>query len=216
MMRRMDLLPEAYVRRRRERRTLAFIVLAGAFVLLGLIVWYFMTVGQISGARNDLAAVQARNASLQAEIDALQHFAELEAEVAAKRTALQTVMAGDIDWPSIMTEVAMVIPGETWLTGLTTSAGATEGASPVGTETNPIRVSTKQPVGRISFTGNSICLPSVAKWLIRLATVDEFSAVWLGSATEGDTRPGCEVATFSNTVELNDEAFSQRFQGELE
>lgn len=218
MMRRIDLLPVAYAQRRRERRNVSYVLIVGAIIVLLLIGWYFLLRSDIAEARDELAVVNAQNAALQDQIDELARFAALDAEVKAKRTALQTVFAGDIDWPAIMTEIAMVVPGEVWLDSLTASAGTTEGASPVASETNPIRLSRQIPVGRLTFAGNSAsCMPGVAKWLIRLATVTEFDAAWLDGATESDSRPGCEPpVTFGSTLELNQKALSHRFEGELE
>jgi hypothetical protein len=86
----------------------------------------------------------------------------------------------------------------------------------VGTESNAIRITGKEPAGRIQFTGKTVCMPGVARWLVRLGTVKDFTAIWLNSATEADTRPGCEVVDFDSTVELSQSARSDRFQGELE
>ena len=217
MMRRIDLLPQAYAQRRRDRRNVSIVLVVGAFIILLLIGWYFMIRSDISSARDELATVEARNLQLQAQIDELQRFADLDAEVKAKRTALQTVFAGDIDWPAIMTEIAMVVPGEVWLDQLQ-AAGTAEGAAAVPTQSNAIRLTRRATVGSLSFNGNSAsCMPGVAKWLIRLATVDEFDAAWLGSAAESDTRPGCEPpVTFTSTLELNEKSLSHRFEGELE
>lgn len=213
MMRRVDLLPERYVARRRERRNL-FIVAVAALVLLLLLLGYWLVLGtQISSAENDLAATQAQNEQLQRQIDELQRFALLEQEVIAKRTALQTVMAGDVRWPGLLTELAMVIPGEVWLSGLNGSAGTTEGASAVGTETAPIRITDRVTFGRIQFQGNALSMPGVARWLIRLGQVDSFAALWLNSATRSEATLGNpSVTTFDSTLELGDEALSGRFQ----
>lgn len=218
MIRRIDLLPSSYAERRRQRRNVSLVIMVGAFILLLLIGWYFLLSSQINSARDELAAAEAQNRNLEEQIAALQVFAELDAEVRNKKIALQTVFAGDIDWPAIMTEIAMVVPGEVWLDTLTASAGATEGSAQVGSETNEIPLSRQVPVGRISFTGNSAsCMPGVAKWLVRLANVDEFEAAWIGSATESDTRAGCEPpVTYDSTLELNQKALSHRFEGELE
>lgn len=215
-MRRIDLLPAAYLERRRQRRNVASIVGAALVVFLLLMVWFLLLTTQISDANDELADVRRQNDVLEAEIAELARFAALEAEVQSKRTALQTVMAGDIDWPAMMTQIAMVIPGEVWLGSFTTSAGTTEGAAPAGTETNAIRISQRFPAGRIQFDGHSVCMPGVARWLIRLGTVEDFSAIWLTSATEQDTRPGCEQVDFTSTLELSETAVSNRFQGELE
>lgn len=218
MIRRIDLLPVAYIERRRDRRNRFGVVLLTLALVVVMLLYYFYLGSQINDARNELADAQAGNAQLQAQINELQRFADLDAEVKAKRTALTTAFAGDIDWPAIMTEVAMVVPGEIWIDLLSASAGTTEGAAAVASETNAIRLSGKTPVGRISFNGNSAsCMPGVAKWLIRLATVEEFDAAWLGSAAEADSRPGCEPpVVFGSTLELNEKALSHRFEGELE
>src|SRR5688500_17942375 len=218
MMRRIDLLPVAYVQRRRERRNVSYVLIAGAVIVLLLIGWYFLLRSDIADARDELAGVNAENAALQAQIDELQRFALLDAEVKAKRTALNTVFAGDIDWPAIMTEIARVVPGDVWLESRQSSAGTAEGAAPVASETNPILLTDKTTVGRITFNGNSAsCMPGVARWLVRLAAVDEFDAAWIGQATEADSRPGCEPpVTFDSTLQLNAKALSHRFEGELE
>jgi Tfp pilus assembly protein PilN len=218
MIRRIDLLPPSYAARRQDRRNRSLVLVAGLVVLVLLLGWYFLLRTQVANARTELASVQQENANLQSQIDELQRFALLDAEVKAKRTALQTVFAGDIDWPAIMTEIAMVVPGEVWLDSLVASAGQTEGAAAVPSEANPIRLSKQTPIGRITFNGNSVsCMPGVAKWLIRLTTVEEFEAAWLGSAAEPDSRPGCEPPViFNSTLELNRKALSHRFEAGAE
>lgn len=215
-MRRIDLLPPVYAQRRRQRRNLGLVAVAGLLVLLLLLGWWLLLGFQVNDAENRLVDVQTRNAQLEEQIAELQRFAELAAEVEAKRTALQTVFAGDVDWPALMTEIAMVIPGEVWLTNLTASAGQTEGAAPVGTETAAVRIDSKEPFGRIAFNGTSLSMPGVAKWMLRLETVREFFAVYLNSAAaaEGD-EAGVRLVTFDNTLELSNRAASRRFQGRI-
>jgi Tfp pilus assembly protein PilN len=212
MMRQIDLLPASYAEKRRERRTLVLVIGGGLAVLLALVAWWLMLGGQVSEAESELADAQARNAELDARIAELQRFAELEAEVQTKEVALASVMTGDVAWPSVLTEVAMVIPGEVWLTDFTASAGLTEGATPVGTETAPVRVATAAPTGRIQFQGGSLSMPGVSKWLIQLAGTDGFSAVWLNSAAEAEaTETTSSFIEFDSTIELNEKSLSGRF-----
>jgi Tfp pilus assembly protein PilN len=211
-MRRIDLLPQRYAEQRRQRRNLGLVVVAGLVALLLLLGWWFLLGQQIGNAEDELADVQATNAQLESQIAELQRFAALEAEVQAKRQALNTIMAGDVDWPATLTEIAMVVPGEVWLTNLTASAGQTEGATQVGTETAPVRVSNRQPFGRIQFQGQSLSMPGVAKWMTRLESVKEFFAVYLNSATKAEGEDTVEIITFDTTLELGNRAASGRFQ----
>ncbi len=212
MMRQIDLLPARFAERRRERRTIALVIGGGLALLLALVAWWLMLGGQISDAESELADIQDRNAALEGQIARLQRFAELESEVQTKETALEGVMAGDVAWPSVLTEVAMVIPGEVWLTNFVASAGLTEGATPVGTETAQVRISGAAPTGRIQFQGGSLSMPGVSKWLIQLRQTEGFSAAWLNSAVEAEsaetTAPFIE---FDSTIELNEKALSERF-----
>lgn len=210
MMLRVNLLPESYRKRRRQRQTLAAIVGVGLLIVVLLLGWWVVLSNQVNDQRDQLAAARTHNAQLQAEIGRLQQFADLQTEVQSKQQALQTVMAGDVDWPAIMTELAMVVPGEVWLVGFTASAGQTEGSTPVGTETNPIRVAKQEPFGRIEFTGDALAMPGVAKWLIELQRVKEFQGAWLESAASTQLG-GTTVYNFTNTIELSDKAASGRF-----
>jgi Tfp pilus assembly protein PilN len=208
MMKRIELLPARYAERRRQRQLVSGVVAVGVVLVLLLVGWWFLLESQISDKRDELAEVQAQNAQLQAQIDELQRFADLQAEVETKQAALVTVMTGDVDWPRLMTELAMVVPGEAWLDNLTASAAVLEGATTVGTETAAVRISDQTPFGRIQFTGNSLTMPGVAKWLIRLGTVRQFEAVWLNSAIRAEVT---EIVDFDNTIELNNKAASERF-----
>lgn len=215
MMRRIDLLPSTYQEQRRQRRNFALVIAATLVILLLIGAWWFQLGMQIGDENDKLDAARERNAQLSAEIATLERFERLEAEVIAKRTALVTVMRGDVDWPALMTELAMVIPGEVWLTGLSASAGTTEGAAPVGTETAPIRVSDQVPFGRIQFQGKSLSMPGVAKWLVSLRNVREFAAIWLNTATVTEVAGQPSVVDFDSTLELSDRAASNRYQGDL-
>ena len=214
-MRRVELLPTRYVERRRQRRNTGIVVIAALLVLLLMLGWWFLLGSQIAAEQQNLAAAQEENAQLNQQIAELQRFANLELELQTKQQALASVFAGDIRWPALLTEIAMVIPGEVWLTNLTSSAGAAEGAGTVGTETATVRISNKLPTGRIQFTGQSLSMPGVAKWLIRLGTVRAFSAIWLNSANATGGAEGVpSLVTFDSTLELGDDALSKRFVGE--
>jgi Tfp pilus assembly protein PilN len=214
MMRQIDLLPASFAEKARERRNLTLVITGGLALLLGLVAWWFMLGGQVGSAESELSDVQAQNTKLRTQIAELQRFADLEAEVQAKEMALQTVMAGDVAWPSILTEIAMVVPGEVWFKDITASAGVTEGATQVGTETAPVLINKKTPIGRVQFNGASLDMPGVAKWLIRLSDTKGFAGVWLNRASETqDGNAGQSYFDFESTIELNKRMLSKRYVG---
>jgi Tfp pilus assembly protein PilN len=213
MMRRIDLLPQRFVARRRERRNVAVILAVGVLLLLLLIGWWVLVQMNIGSEKERLETAQARNAQLNAQIAELQEFALLDAEVQAKRQALESVMAGDIRWPAILSEIAMVIPGEVSLQTVSASSASAVGGAPVGTETAAIRISNQDPVGRIQFSGESLTMPGVARWLIRLGGGRPFHAAYLTSASATQEEGAITSVNFSNTVELGEASLSRRFQG---
>jgi Tfp pilus assembly protein PilN len=215
MMRRVDLLPHLYTQRRIERRLIGYVLVGGLAPLLVMVLWFMSLTGGVDEEKQKLEAARVVNAGLQAEIDELARFAALDAEVTAKESALRTVMTGDLNWPALMTQVAMVIPEEVWLDTLVASAGQTEGSGQVGTETAAIRISEGTPTGRIQFAGQALSMPSVAEWLLQLRKVDAFAAIWLNSASGSRGDVETEVFTFDSTLELGQAALSQRYLGEL-
>ena len=216
MMRRIDLLPPAYAQRKRERNALLMVGIGAAVAVLLLLGWWFWLGMQINDAETELARIQQTNADLEADIAELQRFVDLQNEVDAKRTALQTVMQGDVDWPGVLAEIAMVLPGETWLTNLNGSAGITEGFTEVPTETSPIPVAADETFGRIQFEGVSLTMPGVAKWMLRMEGVDSFFATYLQSATLEESEDEQETVVFQASIELGDKAASGRFQQRLD
>ncbi|MEA2476221.1 MAG: hypothetical protein QOC87_420 [Actinomycetota bacterium] len=211
MIRRVNLLPEKYAELRKQKRTVGYAALGGAILLLLLIFYWFSLSSQISSANDDYAATQQTNAQIQQQVNGLQKFAQLQSQVNSKQQALASVMTGDIDWSAVMSEIAMVIPGEVWLESLTASAGTTEGASQVGTETADIPITNQASFGRIAFTGGASSMTSVAKWLLSLGNVKDFAATFLNRAEGSDSD---STIAFDSTVQLTEAAASQRYQGQ--
>jgi Tfp pilus assembly protein PilN len=204
MMYRFDLLPASYAKKAAERRKVGIVAIIGLGLAFSMLVWWFLLGGKINDAKTELATAEARNAGLQTQIAELRKYDELALEVQDKAGNLLMVFEGDVAWPSVLNEVAMVTPGEVWLESLTTSAGTTEGSAPVGTETAEIRVADDAAFGRIQFTGKSTTMTGVGKWMMRLASVKEFQAVWLNSATKTEaTEQTVEYIDFDSTIELN-------------
>lgn len=209
-----NLLPRKYGIRKRQNRTVTLIVLGGVVLMALMGLWWISLGLSISDEEQTLASVQTQNARLAAEAADLQQYAVLQTEALAKAGALQSVMSGDIYWPTVLTEVSALIPHDVWLDSMSASAGLTEGATPTGTENAEIRIGEGSPAGRIQFTGQALDMDSVADWLDQIESGKPFEAAWLNRATGSAVQVGAGQATFQfdSTVELSQEALSQRFQ----
>lgn len=213
MMRRIDLLPSTYAERRRERRNIGLVMLAGLAVL-ALLLFYWVYLGsQVESEKNELAQVQASNEALRADIAQLQKFREKADEVAGKKAALVQVTGLDIDWPAVLTEIALVTPTDVWLTQLSGSRAGSEGEAPAPTELAEIRIAKNAPSSRLLFTGRALSMPAVAKWLLRLEEVRGVSAVGLQNAAQEEL-DGQEIYNFQSSVELNEKVLAKRFSPE--
>lgn len=210
-----DLLPQSYGLKRRQNRTVSLVAVAGLGLLALVVLWWVSLGSRVTSEEQRLSDVRATNAGLQAQSDELQRFAELETEVIAKTGALQTVMTGDIYWPSVLTQVSALIPDPVWLLSLTASSGTTEGATPVGTEGAAVRISEETPTGRIQFAGEALSMRSIAEWIDRLDSSESFGSIWLNSATAPVGITGVQTFQFDSTLEMGAEALSQRYQGAL-
>lgn len=201
-MTQVNLLPPELRAREVTRRLTSTVVFVGVILLALVGLFYFFQVMNLSRAQDDLAAQEADNAQLQAQIDDLQRFADLQAQLAVRQTLVQTVFAGEISWSSALLDVSRVIPTNAYLTSLSASISAApvEGA-PGGAAL----------VGSIDFTGQVLETDTLASWLTRLEQVDGWVNAWFNSATE--SAPFTRIYTFTSGVDLTVEATTRRGSG---
>jgi Tfp pilus assembly protein PilN len=208
----INLLPPELRQRQAIRRNTSFVIALGlaALALVGL--FYFFQLQRLSQAQSDLADQQDRNAQLQSQIDALSQFADLQAELAAKEQLLSTIFVNEVSWSSALLDVSRVIPDASYLTNLTGQITATA-AGEAATEPSGGSPETTL-IGNMSFTGVANQTETIATWLTRLEEVQGWVNAWVNSAQED--APSSRIYTFSNGLDLTQEAATARGQGEVE
>lgn len=214
-MRRINLLPEDYlVRRRNRKQTSMLYVYFGVFLILLVGIWLFrQTKLHEQEDRRDQAAAKVQ--TLQAKVAQLQEFAALEQTVKTKQDVLAAAMVGDIQWSRQLTELSMIIPGDSWLTtfagasGAAGAGGAVAGA-PAGTVVVP-GAATSAKLGTINFTVVTFDFPGVAKWITRLQEDKSLQNIWVPGATKG-LISGRDVINYTSTADLSGAAASNRYQ----
>src|SRR4029453_16795318 len=98
----VNLLPPELRQRQATRRSTSLAV-AGGVVLLALVgLFAYLRGAELQQKQDDLAAQQAVNARVQAQIFELQKFGDLQAQLETKRQLITQVYANEVSWSSIL------------------------------------------------------------------------------------------------------------------
>jgi Tfp pilus assembly protein PilN len=205
----VNLLPPELRQRLAIRRTTSLVVAVALGVLALIGVFYFLQLQRLADAEDELAAQQDRNAELQSQIDGLQQFAALQAELAAKQELLSTIFVNEVSWSGALLDVSRVIPDASYLTNLTGQVTATaEGEAAVPTGGTPDTTL----IGNMTFQGVAQEVDTIATWITQLELVQGWVNAWVTSAQED--APFSNIYTFSNGLDLTQEAATARGMGE--
>jgi Tfp pilus assembly protein PilN len=202
-MRQINLLPPEIAQRRRVRQITLALGAAGLALLAVLVLVFIVQAARLAGERGHLDDVKRTNANLQRQISALQSFAILQQTLRNKEQLLDKVTANEVRWSILLNDISVVIPSDVWLENFSGSVQAPAPGSPVVPGA---------PLGTIQMSGKSFTHLDVAKWLSRIAGVNEFAFPYLSlsaKSIEGTT----EVVTFNSSVQLSQAALRQNQPG---
>ena len=205
----VNLLPPELRERQAIRRTTSLVVAAGLAALALIGIFYIFQVQRLSQVQSDLEAQQSTNARLVSQIASLREFAPLQAELAAKEALIDVIFVNDVSWSSALLDVSRVIPDASYLTNLTGQIVATVAGEVVAEPTGGTPETTL--VGNMTFAGVANQTETIATWITRLEEVQGWVNAWVNSAEED--APGSRIYTFSNGLDLTQEAVTERGQG---
>jgi Tfp pilus assembly protein PilN len=210
-MRPVNLIPRE--ERAGERRPLrggplAYIVV-GALVaaLLGITV-LVVTGNQISDSKAELAQIESEKTAVEARAQALDAYTQFHS-VSAQRVATVASLANSrFDWERVMRELALVLPGDVWLTNLT--ASASPAVAPEGAASVSLRSSIAGPA--LELVGCARSHDAVAGFVKALENVDGVTRVGVQSSSlpTGATEGGDSASSASSTCQTRD--FIAQFQ----
>ena len=208
-MSQVNLLPPELRERQAIRRTTSLVVAACLAVLALIGIFYLFQVQRLSQVQSDLEAQQGRNAQLESEIVSLQEYAALQAELASKEALVAEIFVNEVSWSSALLDVSRVIPDTSYLTNLTGQITATIAGEVLTEPTGGTPETTL--VGNMTFAGVANQTETIATWITRLEQVQGWVNAWVNSAQED--APGSRIYTFSNGLDLTQEAVTERGQG---
>jgi Tfp pilus assembly protein PilN len=202
-MRAVNLIPPE--ERRGERAPLR----AGAFsyaivgvlaaALLG-VVMLVMTGNTITEKESELSALEARQAAAEQRVQELAPYGEFASLSDSRELTISTLAKSRFDWDRVLHELALVIPGDVWLstmTGSVSSAVATGGTDTgATTATDP---SIAGPSLQISGCANGQV--AVARFVASLRDIDGVTRVGLKQSELGeeDSATSTSATTDSGT-----------------
>lgn len=198
---RVNLLPgDVKAKANADRSRLLAAAAAGVFVLLLGGIWW-LQVQQVEEAEARLAAVEATNADLQAQITSLQPFVDLEQRATSAADTVSRALGREISLTAVLQDLSAVLPPNVELTSVSVAAG-TEPESPAPGGTQLVEA-------RLNATGRATggLAPGIERLLIDLDRVSSFDNVYVTSATTDENG----VVTFALEVELGTEVLTGRY-----
>jgi Tfp pilus assembly protein PilN len=192
----VNLLPPDVQAAQRQRRLAGVVALAGVGVIGLILVFYVLQLSKLAGIRADIEDQERNNQQLQAEIEQLQEFEDLQARVQAKQALLDQVFANEVSFSGLLMDVSRVIPSTAALTSLSASKQ----------EPTPSTGGTTLLIGRIDVAALGTDYDSVASWLTRLERVRGWVNPWVNSIADPESGP----VTYTSGVDLTDAAVTER------
>lgn len=175
---------------------LAYIVLGAlALALLG-VTMLVLTSNEVAEKKDELVTLKREDASAKARAEELAPYAEFQAMSQQRVETVASLADSRFDWPRVMRELALVLPDDVLLSGLSAGLGGEgEGLSGV---TGP----------SLELSGCTSGQDSVAAFVTSLKDIDGVTRVGLrssgvgGGAASGGDSAGCSAGGFDAQFEL--------------
>jgi Tfp pilus assembly protein PilN len=169
-------------------------ILVGALVaVLAGVTMLVLTGNQISERKSDVATLEREDAEAQAKAERLAAYVQFRT-MREQRVATVTSLADSrFDWERVMRELALILPGNVWLTSLDASASPeTEGGGGGGSG-GELRSGVQGPA--LSISGCAKGHDGVAGFVTALKDIDGVTRVGVESSALPDQASGSGVSS---------------------
>jgi Tfp pilus assembly protein PilN len=219
-MRPVNLIPPE--ERRGERapmRTgpLAYVIVAVLAVALVAVTVTVLTGNQISDREAEKASLSSQVDQAEADAERLSSYADFASVQQAREETVSSLAESRFDWERVLRELAIVIPGDVWLTNLTASASADDSATlsaQAGGSSSGSSVSA-QDIGApsLEIQGCASGHEAVARFLAALNDVDGITRVTVVSSDRPEgTDTGSTTATAVDSAGCVSRGFVAQFE----
>lgn len=157
---------------------LPYLVLGCLLAALGAVVVLVTTSSQISSRENELAQLQQETAQAEAVAQELAPYVTFQTVADQRQETVTNLANSRFDWPQVMQQLALVLPHDVELTGLSASVRPDAAAS--GGESVALRGQSSGP--GLSLAGCARSQEGVAEFLVALKDIDGVTRVGLQSS----------------------------------
>jgi Tfp pilus assembly protein PilN len=191
-MKRINLLPqEERVKASRERGLIwAILILVAVVVVLGLV--YVKLNSDANAKQDELAAIQAETAVVQAQIAELAPYAALQAQRTAMTDTAKGIYQSSVPFSTLLQELSLVIPENVRLQSLTATVPP---AMLPGTAPEEAAAPAAATVD-VTFAGQTAKHRDVAEFMTRLGLIPQLMNITLTSSTDSSTASDTTTTTF--------------------
>lgn len=166
---------------------LPYVLVAGLVVLLFGITALVLTGNQIADSKNEVAKLEAEDAAASAKAQRLASYTQFRTMSEQRVATVNSLADSRFDWERVMRELALVLPGDTWLTALTASAGGeVEGGG--GGSASGLSAGASGPT--LELSGCSSGQEAVAAFVTALKDIDGVTRVGVASSELPDAGSG--------------------------
>jgi len=212
---RANLLPDEIVSAR-QLEVVRKQVVFGLVLVVGLLIgWFGLSWWQTTLAHGDLDDAQHQTTALQQQQNAFGPLVSAQVGAAGIRTQLQTLMAADVPWKTVIGQVRAHAPGGVALTTIAASVNAGNAATGAGAAPiAPPTANGKAVVGQITVTGRANTKNAVAAYADSLNRVPGLTGSLITSVTVQGGGQGTALGgtvTFTLNVAVTTDALGGRF-----
>jgi len=208
-MRPVNLIPkEDRPGNRRPTRSgpIAYIVVAALVGALLGVTALVVTDNQISDYESEIAQIEGQVQVAEAKARSLEPYTQFHNVRAQRDATIASLADSRFDWERVMRELALVLPGDVWLTSLTATAGPA--VSPSGGASISLRSSISGPALVLVGCGRSH--KAVAGFVQALKDIDGVTRVGMESSTLGGDTGAASDSGSSASCQTRD--FIAQFQ----
>jgi len=201
----VNLLPREILQGQKTKRLTLMVIIAGA-VVLALIVGFFLLQGaKLSTVNDEIAAQQQQNDAIQAQIDGLVKFENLQVQAQQKESLLNAAYAGEVALSGVLMDLSRVMPSDEYLNSFSVTLQTTAPTDTTGTTTTTTGTTF---VGTMAADGAVIGFDTLSVWLTRLEQVQGWANPWMSNISAAETP--ANSYTFSTSIDLTQDAVTQR------